>query len=63
MPPVLLPRANEQTVPTMPGPQIVPGPDDWATVYPELEMLYVHDRKKLRFVMQHMERKYGFKAT
>lgn len=30
---------------------------------PEIEQLYVQERRKLRYVMQHMERKYGFKAT
>ena len=50
-------------LPVMSQSQKVPTPKDWADRYAEIERLYVHERRKLRFVMQYMEQKYVFKAT
>lgn len=36
---------------------------EWAALYPEIERLYVHERRKLRYIMQLMETRHGFKAT
>ncbi|KAH8901488.1 hypothetical protein GQ53DRAFT_674707 [Thozetella sp. PMI_491] len=36
---------------------------EWAAVYPHIERMYVHERRKLRIVMAKMEDNYGFKAT
>jgi hypothetical protein len=36
---------------------------EWTAVYPEIERLYVLQRRKLRYVMQYMESEHGFKAT
>ena len=52
-----------RTLPAMPQPQKVPTPKDWAMRYNEIEHLYVRERRKLRYIMQYMEREYGFKAT
>lgn len=47
----------------MPAPQAMPTKSDWATLRSEIERLYVHERRRLRYVMQYMESKYSFKAT
>ena len=47
----------------VPEPQRVPTHIEWAAFYPEIERLYVHERRKLRYVMQYMEREHGLKAT
>ncbi|CAK7233492.1 hypothetical protein SBRCBS47491_008628 [Sporothrix bragantina] len=36
---------------------------EWTAVYPEIERLYVRERRKLRHVMQYMENRHNFKAT
>jgi hypothetical protein len=36
---------------------------EWAALYPDIELLYVRERRKLRYVMQYMESDHGFKAT
>lgn len=36
---------------------------EWTAAYPEIERLYVRERRKLRHVMQHMEREHNFSAT
>lgn len=36
---------------------------EWVALYPEIERLYVRERRKLRYVMQYMESEHGFKAT
>lgn len=36
---------------------------EWAAVYPEIQRLYVRERRRLRDVMQCMERAHGFGAT
>jgi hypothetical protein len=36
---------------------------EWAAVYPHIQRLYVHKRRKLRYVMEYMEEKYNFQAT
>jgi hypothetical protein len=47
----------------MPAPQLVPTHSQWAAMYTEIERLYVRERRKLRYIMQYMEREHGFKAT
>ncbi|KAF4966127.1 hypothetical protein FSARC_6178 [Fusarium sarcochroum] len=37
--------------------------DEWESVYPIIERLYVRERRKLRHVMEIMEGKHNFKAT
>lgn len=36
---------------------------EWATMYPHIQRMYIQERRKLRYVMGHMEEKYGFRAT
>lgn len=36
---------------------------EWAVMYPHIQRMYVQERHKLRYVMRHMEEKYGFRAT
>jgi hypothetical protein len=36
---------------------------EWAALFPEIERLYIRERRKLRYVMQLMESEHGFKAT
>jgi hypothetical protein len=36
---------------------------EWAAQYPDIERLYIRERRKLRYVMQYMEREHSFKAT
>ena len=36
---------------------------EWDAVYVHIERLYVHERRKLRHVMETMETEYNFKAT
>ncbi|KAL1893966.1 hypothetical protein Sste5346_006107 [Sporothrix stenoceras] len=36
---------------------------EWTAAYPEIERLYVRERRKLRHVMQYMEREHNFSAT
>lgn len=36
---------------------------EWAAMYPYIQRMYVQERRKLRYVMRHMEEKYGFRAT
>ncbi|KAK5225520.1 hypothetical protein LTR72_003423 [Exophiala xenobiotica] len=47
----------------MAAPQLVPTHSQWAAMYSEIERLYVRERRKLRYIMQYMEREHGFKAT
>ncbi|ETN39477.1 uncharacterized protein HMPREF1541_05701 [Cyphellophora europaea CBS 101466] len=61
--PTLMPRSTRPGVPMVPEPQRVPTHIEWAAFYPEIERLYVHERRKLRYVMQYMEREHGLKAT
>lgn len=35
----------------------------WAEAYPEIERLYIREKRKLRHVVEYMERMHGFKAT
>lgn len=57
------PLASWPAAPTVRDPQHVPASDDWATLYPEIERLYVRERRKLRYIVQYMEKQHGFKAT
>lgn len=45
------------------APQLVPTQNEWAALYSEIGRLYVRERRKLRYIMQYMEREHGFKAT
>ena len=36
---------------------------EWVARYSEIERLYINERRKLRYVMQYMEREHGFRAT
>lgn len=44
-------------------PMRTPDHDDWARLRDEIEHLYIRKRHKLRYIMQHVERKYRLKAT
>ncbi len=59
------PRPGESTVPLTPGPRLALVHNDleWAANYSEIERLYIHERRKLRYVVQYMEKEHGFKAT
>jgi hypothetical protein len=46
-----------------PKPALVHSDVEWAALYPEIERLYVRERRKLRYVMRYMESEHGFKAT
>jgi hypothetical protein len=41
----------------------VPNAGDWATMYDDIERLYIRERRKLRYVMRFVETKYHLKAT
>lgn len=58
----LAPRIVFKQSPYVPAPQVLPTQDEWESFHPELQRLYVRERRKLRYVMLYMERKYGFKA-
>ena len=59
----LIARPSEPTVTVALEPQHVPTSDEWAEQFSEIKRLYVHERRKLKFVMKHMEKENGFKAT
>jgi hypothetical protein len=44
-------------------PSIVPSPESWTSLRPEIERLYLRERRRLRHVRQYMEEMYGFRAT
>lgn len=46
-----------------PQPLLTHSDVEWAALYPEIQRLYVRERRKLRYVMQCMESEHGFKAT
>jgi hypothetical protein len=47
----------------VPTQRLVPTPDEWEALSPEIRRLYVDEHRKLRYIVQYMEREYGFKAT
>ena len=59
----LVPKTGNAFAPRVLARLFVPAQDDWAASYYEIERLYVRERRKLRYVMQHMTEQYGFKAT
>ena len=63
--PILAPRPSRVVASIAPKPQSVLTHSDseWATLYPEIERLYVREHRKLRYVMQYMESEHDFKAT
>jgi len=63
--PKLIPRPGGVIVSIAPKPQVVMTHSDveWAALYPDIERLYVRERRKLRYVMQYMESEHSFKAT
>jgi hypothetical protein len=63
--PKLAPRPGGVVVSIATKPQAAMTHSDveWAALYPDLERLYVRERRKLRYVMQYMESEHSFKAT
>ena len=59
---LLVPRPTRHA-PAALEPQAIPTQGEWAAMYPEIERLYVLERRKLRHVVQVMKQKHGFKAT
>jgi len=59
----LVPRSTRHVAPAVPEPQAMPTHGEWAAMYPDIERLYVRERRKLRHVVQVMQQKHGFKAT
>lgn len=63
--PMLAPRPRNSVTFLTPGPQpaLMYNELEWAAMYPEIERLYVRERRKLRYVIQYLEREHRFKAT
>jgi hypothetical protein len=63
--PILASRPSWPVASIAPKPKLVLTHSDpeWAALYPEMERLYVRERRKLRYVMQYMESEHSFKAT
>lgn len=63
--PILAPRPRDAATFVTPEPRqkLMYSEPEWAAVYPEIKRLYIYDRRKLRYIMQYMEREHGFKAT
>jgi hypothetical protein len=63
--PILAPKPSWPVASIAPKPQpvLTHSDSEWAALYPEMERLYVRERRKLRYVMQYMESEHGFKAT
>ena len=59
--------ASRETVPLLPVAQTkhlrLPSFQDWTTMYDDIERLYLHERRKLRYVVAFVETKYGFRVT
>ncbi|KAK5053800.1 hypothetical protein LTR84_001762 [Exophiala bonariae] len=61
--PSLIPWPSYPTANVAVAPYSAPTQDEWMAVYPEIERLYIRERRKLRYIMQYMEKTHGFKAT
>ncbi|EXJ61379.1 uncharacterized protein A1O5_11937 [Cladophialophora psammophila CBS 110553] len=61
--PPLVPRPRWPAAHAVPAPQLLPTHKEWAALYSEIERLYIRERRKLRYIMQYMEREHAFKAT
>ena len=62
--PLLAPRPGGAVASvTPPEPAATHSDSEWAAMYPEIQRLYVGERRKLRYVMQYMEREHSFRAT
>ncbi|CAO2649652.1 Nn.00g070370.m01.CDS01 [Neocucurbitaria sp. VM-36] len=63
--PVLAPRPawSGASIASTPPPILTHSDSEWAAAYPDIERLYVRERRKLRFVMQYMASEHGFQAT
>ncbi|KAK4948599.1 hypothetical protein LTR10_012603 [Elasticomyces elasticus] len=63
--PILAPRPSEPVacIATKTPPVPTHSDSEWAALYSEIERLYIRERRKLRYVMEYMERKYDFEAT
>lgn len=61
--PLLVPKPRRPDSCTARGPQRTPTHDEWTALCPEIKHLYVHERRKLQYIMQYVEREHGFKAT
>lgn len=57
------PSKQAASIAPKPHPVMIHSDLEWAAVYPEIEKLYVRERRKLRYVMQLLESERGFKAT
>ncbi|KAF2641857.1 hypothetical protein P280DRAFT_479121 [Massarina eburnea CBS 473.64] len=61
--PILVPRPGRLDLSPAKEPQRVLTQDEWAAMYSELERLYVRERRRLRYIVLHMAKTYGLKAT
>ncbi|KAI8630636.1 hypothetical protein F5Y19DRAFT_483964 [Xylariaceae sp. FL1651] len=64
--PVLAPRpeAKSATLSTpRPPSALIHTDSEWLAIYPEIERMYVRERRKLRYIMHFIEREHNFKAT
>lgn len=60
--PYLVPRA-EESVATTPQLCKIATHEQWIDLRPTIERLYLREKRKLRYVRQHMEEVYGLRAT
>lgn len=64
--PTLAPRPGGESatlVRPRPQPVLMHSDQEWAAMYPDIERLYVRERRKLRYIIQFMEKEHRFKAT
>jgi hypothetical protein len=63
--PILAPRLSclGASIAPKPKPVQMHSELEWAALYPEMERLYVRERRKLRYVMQCMASEHDFNAT
>ncbi|KIW96647.1 uncharacterized protein Z519_02038 [Cladophialophora bantiana CBS 173.52] len=61
--PPLVPRPRWPAALVVPAQQLLPTHKEWAAMHSEIERLYIRERRKLRYIMQYMEREHAFKAT
>lgn len=63
--PLLAPRPGWSGTHVTPRPQLVLThcESEWAALRPQIERMYIQERRKLRYLMQKMESEHGFKAT
>ena len=61
--PMLLPRPSRHVTPYPRVPLLLPTQEAWSAVHAEIERLYIHERRKLQYIMQYMKKEHGFNAT